>query len=213
MREIKPFKTLRGLEQAIDNGGRFYNLFSHAEDSVVSRGELAKAAGVYSSNDTAFLFLEMARQDLSPYEQDTVVEMLEPELQREFRKRRPKTIAPDLVDTEGKAGTTVIMAGYPQFVENKTEFQCYIQIPVMVGKVTTYTQIPIFDQFDVYEVFNDKRMQKPSSVVARSRGKRLNHDGPIRFGGIVRKLDYNNGEERVHNFYVETVFYTKLQST
>ena len=66
MREIKPYKTVRGLTKAIDNGGRFYNLFSHAQDNVVSRGELAKAAGMFSSGANAFLFLEMAQQVLSP---------------------------------------------------------------------------------------------------------------------------------------------------
>ena len=70
--------------------------------------------------------------------------------------------------------------------------------------------IPIYDQFDVYEVFDDKRMQKPSSVVARSRGKRLEHDGPVRFGGILRKLQFQKGEQRVHEFYLEAIYYTRL---
>jgi hypothetical protein len=46
MREITPYTTKRGLQKTLDNGGRFYNFFTDADDNVVSRAELAKAAGV-----------------------------------------------------------------------------------------------------------------------------------------------------------------------
>lgn len=210
MKEIKPYKTVTGLTKAIDNGGRFYNLFSHAEDNLVTRGELAKAAGVFSSGDNAFLFLEMAQQELSPKDHAAVEQMLEPELRKKYRRQRPKAIVPSSVDSKGKAGTAVIVTGYPRFVENKTEFNGFIMIPISTGKVTTFSMVPIYDQFDLYEVFDDKRMRKPSSVVARSRGKRLEHDGPVRFGGVLRKWEVEKGEERVHDFYLEAVFYTRM---
>ncbi len=37
---------MQGLRKAIDNGGRFYNFLTAADDQVVTRAELAKAAGV-----------------------------------------------------------------------------------------------------------------------------------------------------------------------
>lgn len=83
-------------------------------------------------------------------------------------------------------------------------------IPIMAGKVTTFTMIPIFDRFDVYEVFDDRRMRKPNSMVATVRGHRLSHDGPIRFGGVLRKLVFKDKTQKSHKFYLETVFYTKL---
>lgn len=67
---------------------------------------------------------------------------------------------------------------------------------------------PIFDQFDVYEIFDDKQMKKPNSMVATLRGKRLEHDGPIRFGGVLRKLEFDSPSKRTHQFYLETLFYT-----
>jgi hypothetical protein len=210
MREIKPYKTLAGLAKAIDNGGRFYNLFSHAQDNVVSRGELAKAAGVFSSGDNAFLFLEMAQQELSLKDQASVVQMLEPDLRKKYRRQRPKIMIPSSVDAKGKAGTAVIVTGYARFIEHKSEFSSFIMIPITTGKVTTFSMVPIFDQFDLYEVFDDKLMKEPSSVIAKSRGKRLEHDGPVRFGGILRKLQAKKGEESAHLFYLEALFYTRL---
>ena len=38
--------------------------------------------------------------------------------------------------------------------------------------------------------FDDKQMKKPNSMVATVRGKRLEHNGPIRFGGVLRKLEF-----------------------
>ena len=54
MRQIKPYQTVWGARKALDNGGRFYNLWTHAGDNVVDAGELARAAGVHSSDVMAF---------------------------------------------------------------------------------------------------------------------------------------------------------------
>ncbi len=103
MREIHPYKTVKGLLKAIDNGGRFYNLFSHSDDNAVSKGELAKAAGVFSSGANAILFLEMAQQELSPENRVTVERILEPTLRTKYRRQRPTMMTPSTVDAKGKS--------------------------------------------------------------------------------------------------------------
>jgi hypothetical protein len=40
MRELKPYRTLHGMQAAIDNGGRFYNLPEKSFVVVVIRGPL-----------------------------------------------------------------------------------------------------------------------------------------------------------------------------
>jgi hypothetical protein len=85
-------------------------------------------------------------------------------------------------------------------------------IPIMSGNTTTFMMVPIFDQFDVYELFDNKQWRKPSSIIAKSRGKRLDHDGPVRFGGVLRKLQFKRGEKKQHELYLESVFYTRLNS-
>jgi hypothetical protein len=83
-------------------------------------------------------------------------------------------------------------------------------VPIMVGKVMVPIMIPIFDKFDVYEVFDDKQMKKPNSMIATVPSKRFDHDGPIRFGGVLRKLEFDKHSKKTHQFYLETLFYTKL---
>lgn len=210
MRELKPYQSMRGLRTAIDNGGRFYNFFTNADDHVVTRAELAKAAGVFSDGVNAFLFLEMAQQDLNAEDRQSITELLEPNLRKDYRRKRPQTLLPSAVENGGVAGNSIIVTGYPRFVEDRTQFNGFIMVPVMAGKVMTFIMIPIFDQFDVYEVFDDRRMRKPNSMVATVRGKRITHKGPMRFGGVLRKLQFEDKTKKSHKFYLETVFYTKL---
>ena len=210
MRELKPYRTLHGLQKAIDNGGRFYNILTDADDQVVTRAELAKAAGVFSAGASAFLFLEMAQQDLGPAERASILDLLDPELRKDYRKNKPQSMQPSEIEVQATAGRSTIVEGFPRFVEQKTEFSGFIMIPIVTGKITTFTMIPIFDQYDVYEVFDDRRLRKPNSMVATARGKRLEHQGRIRFGGILRKLTFKDETKKTHKFYLETLFYTKL---
>ena len=45
MRKVVPYQTFRGLERALDIGGRWFDVLSRAGDGRVSRGELQRAAG------------------------------------------------------------------------------------------------------------------------------------------------------------------------
>ena len=58
MREVQPYRTERGLLKALDNGGRFFNIFTKAGDDQITRAELAKAAGTFGSAPKAALFFE-----------------------------------------------------------------------------------------------------------------------------------------------------------
>jgi hypothetical protein len=46
-------------------------------------------------------------------------------------------------------------------------------------------------------------MKKPSSMVATVRGKRLEHDGPMRFGGVLRKLDFEDKTQKTHQYFLK----------
>ena len=65
MREVHPYKTEGRMLKALDNGGRFFNVFTKAGDDRITRAELAKAAGVFRSSPKAVLFFEMGELALS----------------------------------------------------------------------------------------------------------------------------------------------------
>ena len=116
MREIRAYKTVRGAKRALDNGGRFFNLFAKAGDDIVDSAELAKAAGVYSTGMRAFLYFEMALIELPPVERAEVVSRLSPDLELRYQANRPKILAPSSVESKGQDLTALsrpeIKAGF-----------------------------------------------------------------------------------------------------
>jgi hypothetical protein len=204
VREVVPYKTLRGAGRALDNGGRLFNLFAKADDGLVSGAELARAAGVFSIDQKAFLFFEMAIAQLSSEESAAVTDQLSPELLSKLESARPRVLKPSSVESLGQAGMPAIVTGYPVFIEDRTQFVGFIMLvrPVMF--------IPIFDQYDVYEVYDTPAMGTVRTLIATTRGsKRL--DGMfMRFGGVLKELHFEDKTGKEHGLYLDTIFYTPL---
>lgn len=206
MRELTPYKTLHGAQQALDNGGRFYNLFAKSGDHIVDPAELAKAAGVHSSGIKAFLHFEMALLDLPAEYQKEIVSRLSPELLEKYTQHRPELFAPSSVESRGVAGNATIVSGYPSFVEDRTQFKGYIVLVVPVVIL-----IPIIDQFDVYEVFDTPDQRTPRTVIATTRGSKRLDGIHTRFGGVLKELYFEDKTSKDHGLFLDAVYYTRLQ--
>lgn len=209
MKELKPFATLGPLKKALDNGGRFYNFFDTAEDEVVSRGELAKAAGVYTASIKAFLFLEMTKQDLADKEQETVLSLLDAKLRREFTKKKPRHIAPAQVDTEHKAGASIIVTGYAREIGTQSQFTGFIFVPIMIGKIIVPMPIPIHNLYRVIELFDTEQMGSPCAIVCAPIKGKLDLTGRIQFGGVLKELKSNTTKPPTHPVFLEAIFWMK----
>lgn len=205
MRQIKPYQTVWGARRALDNGGRFYNLWTQAGDNVVDTGELARAAGVYSSDMRAFLHFEMALTDLPEQQKAEVRSLLSPGLKNRLQKSRPRVLKPSMVESDGAAGVPAIVTGHPSFVEDRSQLQGFI-----VTVTPVIAMIPIVDLFDVYEVYDTPEQVQPRTVIATVRGsKRL--DGVYsRFGGVLRELHFEDKTGKDHGLYLEAMYYTPL---
>ena len=207
MKQIVPYRTLQGALNALDNGGRFYNVFTRAKDEVITDSELCKAAGVFSCKAQAFLFFELALSDLSQADRDQVIRRLSPELRSAYLRKRPKHMEIEVFEQAARETDAVVVAGYPVFLEDKTRLSGFIMIPVSTGKVTTFTIIPIFDKFDVYEVYANSDLSGDKTIIATMRGSKKLAAAMTTFGGIVKKLKFKDKSERAHSLYVETLFY------
>ena len=205
MRQLSPYRTVQGARRALDNGGRFYNLFTRAGDNVVEGVELARAAGVYSSDAMAFLYFEMALMDLAPEQQKEVRSLLAPDLRARLETKRPRELLPSQVEPEGRAGFPAIVTGYPRFVEDKTQLRGFI-IPVAPIIAT----VPIVDEFDVYEVFDTADKAYPRTLIATVRGSKRLQGSCTRFGGVFKELEFEDKTSRHHGLYIEAAYYTPL---
>jgi hypothetical protein len=207
MKQIVPYKTLQGALNALDNGGRFYNVFTKAGDEKITDSELCRAAGVFSRKAHAFLFFELALSNLSEADKDQVIRRMSPELRSAYLRQRPKHKEIQVFEMTSRETEPVIVAGFPVFLEDKTRFSGFIMIPICTGKVTTFTMIPIFDRFDVYEVFADSDLKGDKTIIATVRGSKRLASTMTTFGGIVKKLQFKDKSKKRHSLYVETLFY------
>ena len=203
MRELRPYKTLAGAKRSLDNGGRIYNLLSRSGDEVLDASELAKAAGVYSAGMKSFLYFEMALMDLNVEGRQEVVARLSTQAMEQYQVHHPHTLKPSTVESQGQAGKTIIVSGYPVFVEDKTQFSGHIVLVVPVIML-----IPIYDQFDVYEVFDTPDLRTPRTVIATTRGSKRLDGLHTRFGGVLKELYFEDKTSKDHGLYLETIYYT-----
>jgi len=208
MRELVPYKTVQGAARALDNGGRFFNLFAKSGDDVVDPAELARAAGVYAAGAQAFLYFEMALVNLSADEKTEIIQQLTPELMAKHKTNRPMMLAPSAVEAKGRQGKTAIVSGYPAFVEDRSQFTGFI---VMVTPIIM--MIPIFDQLDEYEVYDTPEMSTLRTVIATTRGSKRLDKIYTTFGGVLKELQFEDKTGKEHGLYLETMYYVPAETS
>lgn len=205
MRELQPYKTLHGARRALDNGGRFYNMFAKSGDQVIDHSELVRAAGVCSTGAKAILHFEMGLMDLSPEHRDEIVASLSPELLEKYQAHKPASYSPSMVEAQGSSGEMAIVSGYPVFVEDKTQFTGFVILVVPVVVL-----VPIFDQFDVYEVYDSPDLSAPRTVIATTRGTKRLDGMHIRVGGPLKELYFEDKTSKDHGLFLKALYYTRL---
>jgi len=70
--------------------------------------------------------------------------------------------------------------------------------------------VPIFDRFDVYEVFDTPDLIEPRTVIATTRGTKRMDGIYTCFGGMLKKLYFDDKTSKEHGLYLETLYYTYL---
>ncbi|MEM7478866.1 MAG: hypothetical protein AAF483_28100, partial [Planctomycetota bacterium] len=124
---------------------------------------------------------------------------------------RPKQFLPHEINESGIAGKSAIVSGHLRYLEDKTQFNSFIMIPLQVGNITTMQMIPIYDQFHVYEIFESEEMLEPCGIVTCPRTHKLDTNHAVRIAGFVRELKFDDKSPQIHKHYLETTFYSRVQ--
>ena len=118
--------------KALDNGGRFYNIFTSAGDDVVTSAELKKAAGVIGSDQCAYLFFAMALHDLGDSQRRMVEARLDKGVRDGLRRLSPAVVSPKEVASL-RATKACIIEGYPRQVpDHKVHGTMMMPITTMI---------------------------------------------------------------------------------
>ncbi len=204
MRELKPYRTVAGAKAALDNGGRFYNLLAMADDNRISKAELNKAAGVFRSQQRAFLFLHMALVDLTESQRAEVVSLLDPPLAKRYKSHGPRRLKASEMTSE-KAGQLVVVEGYPRFYNRQTQRAV---VPMMVGKVMM--AVPVEVHYDGYQLFETPNAKGTPGYLVVKRPRAMLAESFTRFGGVTRPYRFEDASGKHSVVFLEPLYFTAI---
>jgi hypothetical protein len=205
MNNITPFYSSVDAIKALDNGGRFYNLFTKAEDGVISKSELARTGGVFSDHDKMMLYLEMSLSELGQSARENVLSHLDDKLHKYYLENIPAKLSLDKVQEIGAKSQTAIISGEVSGMFSKSDSPGFIIVPVMIGSVPTYMMSPITDQYIVYPIQSKESDQ--TLVLAYPKGKPELPTGRVSVGGVLKELYSDNKSSSAKSLYMEAAYY------
>lgn len=208
MQQIIPYNNVSEALSLLDNGGRFYNLFTKAADGEINVAELAKVAGLFNEKQKLILFLELSLSLLTKEDQIEVISKLDDQLRRDFLKYKALELMASEAEERGVLSANAIITGVPIVKEFKSEFKGIILIPISTGKVTTFIPIPIIDQYDIYEIRDDHSSE--TFLIAHYHGKDKLPLEKIKVAGVLKKIEVKNNEETVFRKFLEINYYQNV---
>ncbi|MCY1515950.1 hypothetical protein D9M68_505550 [compost metagenome] len=208
MKQIIPYQNIEEALAQLDNGGRFYNLFTKAKDEEINAAELAKVAGLFSEKQQLILFLELSTSQLSKPDQVTIISKLADKLRKDFLKYKAQELMPSEAEANGILSSNAILTGVPRVKDSKSEFKGVILIPVSAGKVITVMPIPIIDQYDVYEIRDEH--SSDTFLIAHYRGKGALPEEKIRVAGVLKDIEVETEGTITHRKFLEINYYQLL---
>lgn len=208
MKKITPFISQHEALTVLDNGGRFYNLITKANDGEINSAELSKVAGVISDKQQMSLFLELSLSKLSSNSKRDIYNSLSDELKKAQTEYAAQYLLPSEAKEKGILSQNAIISGIPKYVESNSNFSGFVMIPIMTGNVMTFTMIPIIDRYDVYEVRD--RISSEAFLIAHTKSDDKLPERMITFGGILKELKNKKDESAPSSIFLEAYYY--LQS-
>jgi len=207
MQEIVPYQSGEAALEALDNGGRFYNIFTAASDGEITAAELAKVAGSFMDFQRMFLYLDLATEHLSEPDRATVVAALSADLRQSYDLERPRHFTVSEACDHGVPAQSAIVAGTPRHVDSRTRFSYFMMIPVQTGNVSSMMMVPIMDQYDVYEVRDEA--QGTDYLVAHGRGVDRLPEVRMQLAGVIKELQQNDESTGDHRHFLDLIYYTR----
>ncbi len=122
MKKLIPYQNINTALKTLDNGGRFYNILTKAEDGIISQAELGKVGGLFSSKQQSILFLEMSISALSKKEKARVLSQLDDGLQNQYQKYKAQYLLPSEAKEKSIISSNAIITGIPKLMDSKTDF-------------------------------------------------------------------------------------------
>ncbi|MBT31319.1 MAG: hypothetical protein CMO01_16820 [Thalassobius sp.] len=208
MKEITPYNKLETALTELDNGGRFYNILTKADDGNITTAELSKAAGaasMFTDKQKMIIYLEMSLLDLEHANKEKIISSLSDDLLSSYKKYQPKYFKPSDNIDQSEISSSAIITGIPKLIESKSEFTGFIMIPIMAGSVTTFSMIPIIELYNIYEL-QDLETGK-DIIIAHTKGDGKLPEIPLKCGGVIKELKKDKSSKQPATIFLEGLYF------
>jgi hypothetical protein len=205
MKHIIPYTSFQEAIEAFDNGGKFFNLFSHAHDGVVSQAELGQVAGVANNKQAMILYLVMSISRLDNRSRERILARLDSQLFDMYEKYRPVHMSVEQVSERGTAGISTTIVGTLKKISTSTESGGSIMVPLSVGSEMSFTMVPLENSYEVYELssgYSDRKV-----LVAHHKEKEALPAGKLRLGGMLTLLSQADAAAQGDKVFLEAQYY------
>lgn len=205
MEIVKPYSNINDALSSLDNGGRFYNLFTKANDGLISEAELSKTGSILDDKQTLILLLEMSISKLKKSDKEVVISKLDEKLKKSYLKYKPKNLLPAEIKKKGVLSSNAILTCIPKLVDSKSSFNGFIMVPIMVNSVTTFSPIPIIESYDIYELKDE--VSSETFIIAHSKDFKKLPNKKITVGGVLKEFDITEDEKGDDQMFLEVLYY------
>jgi len=205
MKQLIPYQNIEEAMLKLDNGGRFFNLFTKADDGEINAAELAKVAGMFNERQKLVLFLELSISQLSKQDQVAIISKLDDKLRKDFLKYKAQELMASEAEARGVLSANAIITGVPTLKDSKSEFKGIILIPISTGKAMTFVPVPIIDQYDIYEIRDEHSSE--TFLIAHSRSKDRLANEKIKVAGVLKDLEVKINGVKGRQKFLEINYY------
>ncbi|NMH87418.1 hypothetical protein [Flavivirga algicola] len=208
MKKVNVYQYVDEAIASLDNGGRFYNILTKANDGVISQAELGKVGGVFNDIQKMILFFELATSELAESNKMVLLSKMEDKLKKGYHKFTPQKMIPSEAIGKGVLSSSAILTGIPEMITSKTDFNGFIMVPVMTGKTTTFIMVPLIDAYDIYELKDD--LHSETFIIAHAKSKEKLPNKKIKVAGVFKELKAGMEENSNAKMFLEMVYYSDL---
>ncbi len=205
MKKITPAKNINDALDILDNGGRFYNFKAKANDGRIDQSELGKVAGIFSDHQEMILFLEMLMINLTVEDKNKIISMLDKTLQEKYDRLQAQNLCLTDVNENGMFSNSIITKGIPSLVESKSEFKGFIMVPIVAGNVTSFSMIPLIEEYDVYELKDTATNE--TLLIAHTKLFDSLPNEEITVAGVLKELKPSKDGKTGSGKFLEVVYY------
>ncbi len=206
MQLISPYNSASEALSSLDNGGRFFNFLTDANDGEIEAEELGKVAGVYKDQQKMMLFLELSTELLASTEKQQITSTLSADLQLAMSDYKPMRLSPKEAKEMAPIGSSAIITGVPKFIEGKSDFKGFIIVPIMAGSAMTMVMIPMIEQYNIYHLTDE--VSNKDFIIAHAKNQAKLPEVKISCGGIIKELSANKSVNGEKDKFLEALYYT-----